>query len=64
MLYSTASFIPLPLHMEQPILDSDEEYGITVTCSCSTVPTTLKQDTHGDTSITSISYEKRSLLTF
>ena len=32
----------LAIFMEQPILDSIEEYTITVACSCST--TTLKQD--------------------
>ena len=44
--------VSLPIFIEQPILESIEEYAITVACSCSTVSTTLKQNTHGDTAIT------------
>ena len=57
-------FCTLPLHIDQPIPDSTKEYVITVGCSYSTVPTTFKEDAHGDTAITSISYDKRRQVSF
>ena len=41
VLYSTAGFPTLPLHTEQTIFDSNEEYAITVACRCSTGKSTL-----------------------